>query len=90
MESHWRDEDDDEVDQPVGCRAQCVCRPTNAQGNDLDLIQPSHTLPADGEESEVGEDEDCSGNQGAVDAEVIHDTKEDHADAHSGCAKKHE
>lgn len=90
VESHWRDEDDDEVDQPVGCCAECVRRPTNTQGNDLDLVEPSHSLPADGEESKVGEDEDRPGNEGAVDVEIVHDTQQHHADAHSGCAKKHE
>ena len=62
VECYGRDEDDNEVDQPVRCCAECVCRPTDAQRNDFDLVEPGHALPADSKESEVGEDEDRSGD----------------------------
>lgn len=90
VEGDWCDEHNDEVDQPIGRSRQGVGRSTNAKWDDLDLIQPSHALPADSEEGAVCKDEDCASDVAATGTEVLHDADEDHTDAHASSAEHHQ
>lgn len=56
-ESRSRDDNANEVCRPVRRSRHGIRRSTDPQGNDLDLVEPGHALPANGVESAEDVDE---------------------------------
>jgi hypothetical protein len=72
-----------EVDKPIAQCAEGIGWSTDPQWHDLDLVQPCHTLPTNGEEHREAEQEYSACDPGTIDAldgpQVLRNGKEDHA-----------
>jgi len=66
---------------------QSVCGSTNAERDELNSPEPTHTLPTNGEESHVEVKEGGHGMVRGLRREVRHAAEDDHATAHATSTK---
>jgi len=62
---------------------QCVSGSTDSERDEFDGPQPAHALPANGEESDIEEEESSHGVVRGFRFEPLHSAENDHANAHA-------